>query len=226
VSERRGLLYGDVPKHNYDLIDLTSLNLDEFQAILPIFEAEFINYTTKWTLEGKPRHPDAPPYRPRKGSNLPAPEDRLLFILSYLKSGTTQFFHAYLFGMNQPQAYLWIRLLLHVLDATLQRMGHAPCRSAESLKEKITQRLDSQRYQPMPESDPSTPPLEAAIEHSASMISEVTTPALPEAAPSPVEQPKALFCHDATERPIARPLKGQARFYSGKKKGTASRTSS
>jgi hypothetical protein len=44
VSERRGLLYGDVPKHNYDLIDLTSLNLDEFQAILPVFEAEFINY--------------------------------------------------------------------------------------------------------------------------------------------------------------------------------------
>ena len=50
---------------------------------------------------------------------LATPEDRLLFILAYLKTYALQVGQRHLFGMGQSKANQWIHVLLPVLLAAL-----------------------------------------------------------------------------------------------------------
>src|SRR5882762_1258951 len=68
---------------------------------------------------------------------LPTPEDRLLFILVYLKTSTLQVVHGRLFGMVQGKANQWIHILLPVLLATLRTLGDAPARSLSALAQRL-----------------------------------------------------------------------------------------
>src|SRR5262245_41876069 len=49
------LRYRDLPTHTTDVLDLTSLTMDEFAALVPPFEAAFLEYMGKWTLHGRRR---------------------------------------------------------------------------------------------------------------------------------------------------------------------------
>jgi Helix-turn-helix of DDE superfamily endonuclease len=60
---------------------------------------------------------------------LPTPEDRLLFILVYLKTYPLQVVQGRSFGMGQSKAHQWIHVLLVVLQATLRALGDDPSRS-------------------------------------------------------------------------------------------------
>jgi DDE superfamily endonuclease len=64
---------------------------------------------------------------------LPTPEDRLLFVLVYLKTYPLQVVQGRLFGMGQSKAPQWIHVLLVVLQATLRTLGDAPTRSVQAL---------------------------------------------------------------------------------------------
>ena len=64
-----------------------------------------------------------------KNCPLPTPEDRLLFILAYLKTYALQVVQGRLFGMGQSKANQWIHVLLPVLLAALRTLGDAPARS-------------------------------------------------------------------------------------------------
>ena len=66
---------------------------------------------------------------PTQNCPLPTPEDRLLFILVYLKTYPLQVVQGRLFGMGQSKAHQWIHVLLVVLQATLRALGDAPTRS-------------------------------------------------------------------------------------------------
>nr|WP_235817028.1 transposase family protein [Bacteroides ndongoniae] len=50
---------------------------------------------------------------------LPLIQDKLFFILVYLKTNPLQEFHAIQFEMTQPQANRWIHLLSEILRHTL-----------------------------------------------------------------------------------------------------------
>ncbi|MGF1528526.1 MAG: transposase family protein, partial [Candidatus Competibacterales bacterium] len=50
-----------------------------------------------------------------KNCPLPLPEDRLLFVLVYLKQNPLQVLLAWLFGLTQPKAHQWLHVLLPVL---------------------------------------------------------------------------------------------------------------
>jgi hypothetical protein len=63
---------------------LTSLTVDEFQQVVLPFEAAYQRHTAPWRLDGKPR--TARRYTTYQNCPLPTPEDRLLFILVYLKT--------------------------------------------------------------------------------------------------------------------------------------------
>ena len=63
---------------------------------------------------------------------MPTIEDKLLFILIYLKQGATQEMHATLFGMHQPDANVWIHLLHPILNQALTARGELPVRQAEA----------------------------------------------------------------------------------------------
>ncbi|MGF1529328.1 MAG: transposase family protein, partial [Candidatus Competibacterales bacterium] len=57
---------------------------------------------------------------------LPLPEDRLLFVLVYLKQNPLQVLLAWLFGLTQPKAHQWLHVLLPVLLDTLRTHHHLP----------------------------------------------------------------------------------------------------
>lgn len=121
-------------KHN-QILDLTSLSEEQFEQLVAPFEAAFLRHMQQWTMEGKPRTARA--YTPYANSPLPTPEDRLLFILSYLKVAALQVAHAALFDMTQSNANKWIHILLVVLHQTLQDLGDAPSRHVAALRERL-----------------------------------------------------------------------------------------
>jgi hypothetical protein len=60
---------------------------------------------------------------------LHRPEEKLLFILVYLKTYPLQVIMGKLFGLSQPQANHWIHRLLPVLQASLDDLGVCPERN-------------------------------------------------------------------------------------------------
>jgi len=118
-----------------EFLDLTSLTLDEFQHLVPSFEAAFQAHIAAWRLDGKPR--TARQFSIYKNCPLPTPEDRLLFILTYLKTYALQVVHGRLFGMGQSKAHQWIHVRLPVLLAALRTLGDAPARSLTALAQRL-----------------------------------------------------------------------------------------
>jgi len=68
---------------------------------------------------------------------LPTPEERLLFILAYIKTYALQVVQGRLFGMGQSKANQWIHVLLPVLLAALRTLGDAPARSLTALAQRL-----------------------------------------------------------------------------------------
>jgi hypothetical protein len=115
------------------ILQLTSLSEEEFEALVPAFETAFVAHMQEWTLEGKPR--EGRRYSSYANSPLPTPEDRLLFILMYLKQAPTQLAHGVAFGMGQPKANQWIHVLLVALRNALGSLGVVPSRGIVALAE-------------------------------------------------------------------------------------------
>ena len=126
-----GLRFTDVQSRPLEFLDFTSLTLDEFQQLVPPFETAFHARRAAWRMEGKPR--TARRFTVYKTCPLPTPEDRLLFILVYLKTYALQVVHGRLFGMVQGKANQWIHVLLPALLAALRALGDAPARSLSAL---------------------------------------------------------------------------------------------
>jgi hypothetical protein len=129
------LQFTDVQTRPTEFLDLTSLTLDEFQLLVPPFEAAFQAHLAPWRLDGKPR--TARRCTVYKNCPLPTPEDRLFFILVYLKTYALQVVQGRLFGMGQSKAKQWIHVLLAVLLAALRALGDAPARSLTALAQRL-----------------------------------------------------------------------------------------
>ena len=127
--------FTDVQARPTEFLDLTSLTLDEFQQLLPPFEAAFHAHMAAWRLDGKPR--TARQFAVYKNCPLPTPEDRLFFILTYLKTYALQVVHGRLFGMGQSKANQWIHILLPALLVALRTLGDAPARSLTALAQRL-----------------------------------------------------------------------------------------
>jgi Helix-turn-helix of DDE superfamily endonuclease len=130
-----GLRFTELQSRPMEFLDFTSLTLDEFQQLVPPFEAAFHARMAAWRMDGKPR--TARRFTVYKNCPLPTPEDRLLFILAYLKTYALQVVHGRLFGMVQGKANQWIHVLLPALLATLRALGDAPARSLAALAQRL-----------------------------------------------------------------------------------------
>jgi hypothetical protein len=130
-----GLRFADLQSRPTEFLDFTSLTLEEFQALLPSFEVAFQAHMAAWRLDGKPR--TARRFTVYENCPLPTPEDRLLFILAYLKTYALQVVQGRLFGMRQSKANQWIHVLLPVLLAALRTLGDAPARSLAALAQRL-----------------------------------------------------------------------------------------
>ena len=127
--------FTDVQARPTEFLDFTSLTLDEFQLLVPPFEAAFQERMAAWRLDGKPR--TARRFRVYKNCPLLTPEDRLFFILTYLKTYSLQVVQGRLFGMGQSKANQWIHVLLRALLAALRTLGDAPARSLTALAQRL-----------------------------------------------------------------------------------------
>jgi hypothetical protein len=146
---------------------LTSLTLDEFQQLVPPFEAAFQAHMAAWRLDGKPR--TARRFSVYQHCPLPTPEDRLLFILTYVKTYSLQVVQGRLFGMGQSKANQWIHVLLPVLLAALRTLGDAPARSLTALAQRLG----------VSEADAATVVTPLAEEPAPGSTAPATTPAAP-----------------------------------------------
>ena len=72
-----GLRFNELQARPIEFLDLTSLTLDEFQQLVPPFEAAFHARMAAGRMDGKPR--TARRFTVYKNCPLPTPEDRLLY---------------------------------------------------------------------------------------------------------------------------------------------------
>src|SRR2546421_11819155 len=134
-----GLRYAEVSQRELKLLDRTSLTVEEFAQLVPAFEKAFQERMKEWRLDGKKRSERR--YTTYANCPLPTPEDRLLFILVYLKTNVLQVVQGELFAMPQNKANQWIHTLLPVMQTTLRRLGDAPARSMEQLAQRLDQSI-------------------------------------------------------------------------------------
>ncbi|OLE33266.1 MAG: hypothetical protein AUI36_28585, partial [Cyanobacteria bacterium 13_1_40CM_2_61_4] len=130
-----GLRFADVQSRPTELLDFTSLTLEEFQILIPPFEAAFQAHMAAWRLDGKPR--TARQFAVYKNCPLPTPEERLFFLLTSLKTYALQVVQGRLFGMGQRKAHQWIHVLLPALLAALRALGDAPARALGALAQRL-----------------------------------------------------------------------------------------
>jgi hypothetical protein len=130
-----GLRFADAQSRPTEFLDFTSLTLEEFQILIPPFEVAFQAHMAAWRFDGTPR--TARRFTVYKNCPLPTPEDRLFFLLTYLKTYALQVVHGRLFGMLQGKANQWIHVLLPVLLAALRTLGDAPARSLTALAQRL-----------------------------------------------------------------------------------------
>src|SRR5215831_16247419 len=103
---------------------LTGLTLSEFQRLLTAFPQAYQRlYPANQTAQGQPRQ------RSIGGGckgRLEQPEEKLWFLLLYLKTYPLQAIMGELFGLSQPQVNYWIHRLLPVLRSALDDLGVLP----------------------------------------------------------------------------------------------------
>lgn len=201
----KGLRFADICRRSAEVLALTSITLSAFNALVPHFEAKFREGMSQWCVNGTPRT-SRRPYVTYRNCPLPAAEDRLLFVLAYLKNNPLQVAHGRTFGMVQCKANTWIHLLLPVLRSTLGALGHVPCRTVAELADRLNVTIEEAAdiiAAPVSEDPGAIPP----------------TPC-EEKGPEACATPGGVFCHDGMERRIQRPkdAKQQKLNYSGKKK--------
>src|SRR5688572_24675041 len=129
-----GVRFADVQARPAEFLNLTSLTLEEFEVLVAPFEAAFQDHMAAWRLDGKPR--TARRFTVYRTCPLSTPEDRLFFLLTYLKTYTVQVVQGRLFGMSQSKANQWIPVLLPALLAAL-RGDAAPARSLTALAHRL-----------------------------------------------------------------------------------------
>jgi Helix-turn-helix of DDE superfamily endonuclease len=198
-----GVRFAELQSRPMEFLDFTSLTLDEFQQLVPPFEAAFHARMAAWRMDGKPR--TARRFTVYQNCPLPTPEDRLLFILVYLKTYALQVVQGRLFGMGQSKANQWIHALLPVLLATLRTLGDAPARSLAALAQRLG----------VSEADATTvvtPLAEEPTPVVAAPPTEQTAPLLPMTGPN-----------GASSAP--KPLVNSTRVIAGRKKTTPSKMS-
>ncbi|SRR6266540_405657 len=116
--------FGTLKRDRRKFLALTGLTVKEFQTLLPFFtEAYERMYVGARTQTGRKRQRQ--PGGGRTGA-LPRREQKLLFILIYVKAYPLQVVMGELFGMSQPSTNAWIQRLLPVLAEALTALQVMP----------------------------------------------------------------------------------------------------
>jgi hypothetical protein len=124
------LRYENLKKKPKAFLTFTGFTVEEFQILLEAFTTAWESYVQKNRLP--------PEIRQRGGgrkARLRTCQEKLLFILVYLKTYPLQEVLAFHFDMSQGQACQWIHILSEVLRLALGELGHLPERDPQKVKE-------------------------------------------------------------------------------------------
>lgn len=129
------LSYADVKEKASTLRAMTSLDREEFETLAEDFESVWQEQEKQAGREvGKGGRP----------AQLGRIEDKLFFILFYLKTYPLQEVLGHLFGLSQGQANVWIHRLSGVLKETLQQQGYQPARLSEEMQARLADEVAQQ----------------------------------------------------------------------------------
>ena len=131
--------YQNLRRNEAQFLSTTGFSLSCFDGLFLYFEVQWDKYITRYTIAGKER---IRPPRVYKNKVFEDTQSMLVFILYYLKNNSLQESQAAMFGMNQPQANVWIHLLKSILLKTLGVSKSLPCRDFESLQKFLQQDQD------------------------------------------------------------------------------------
>src|SRR5215831_11393374 len=123
--------YQQVHQHPKLLLAMTSLTQAEFQQLLSHFQHAWDQYVQQHYVDRDNRQRQYGAGRSEE--TLVTLEDKLLFILYYMKVYPLQEVLAFEFGMVQSTAHAWIHLLSAVLKQALDHGGYVPKRDAKQL---------------------------------------------------------------------------------------------
>lgn len=123
------LRYQEICAKKSRFLALTGLHVEEFVVLLTSFQEAFDWSMQHATITGEKR--EYRRYTTYSNSPLPTMEDKLLFILVYLKHNLHQEIQGCLFGMSQTNVSKWTHLLHGILNQALAQQSHLPARTAQ-----------------------------------------------------------------------------------------------
>ena len=117
---------------------MTGCSVGVFNQLLPYFTEAHHEYLSRFHLTGK-RRSGYRQYVMYQNSPLSCVEERLAFILSYLKLNPLQEHHADLFGIEQKQCYQFVHGLRIILHQALESAGCMPAQTDEELQLRLSE---------------------------------------------------------------------------------------
>jgi hypothetical protein len=132
--------YSKIKSNANLLLAMTSLTQDEFENFLVYFKKAFDDYVSEAYINRPDRKRQ---YGGGKDeSTLTDIEDKLLFVLYYVKVYPLQEIIAYEFGMDQSTANQWIHLLSRILQKSLDDGGYLPERNPDEVGKALASEVD------------------------------------------------------------------------------------
>lgn len=112
------MAYQQARKNERQFKALTSLTIEQFDLILPIFEIKWEAFIEKFNLDGTPR---VRKYVPKNEEQLPTVAQKLFFILFYKKTNSLQEAMALQFELDVSMVNKWIHILSPILEKSLEK---------------------------------------------------------------------------------------------------------
>jgi len=122
--------YFKIRNRSRQFLSVTGLQVEEFDFLYSSFSPRWRNFYRIHTIEGKKRktpliNPDT------ETKTLPSVEEKLFFILAYLKNHGLQEMTAASFDFSQSQASKWQKVLRPLLENTLKDLKMLPQRDGQ-----------------------------------------------------------------------------------------------
>jgi DDE superfamily endonuclease/Helix-turn-helix of DDE superfamily endonuclease len=130
--------YEQWKKNPIRFVAMTGYSMEQFGQLLPYFKEAHDTYVSRYQMNGK-RRKGIRKFVMYANSPLPSVEERLAFILSYLKLNPLQEQHADLFDMQQKQCYEFVHGLRTILDQALELASAVPAQTNSGLQDKLTE---------------------------------------------------------------------------------------
>ena len=128
--------YSNLRQRTKQFESVTGLKVEEFDQLLSVFSGKWRNFYRIHTIEGKKRK--APIMNPDKDTkSLCTVEEKLFFILVYLKNYSLQTMLSASFGFSQSQASKWQKVLCPLLFDTLDSLKMLPLRDAHRVAQAL-----------------------------------------------------------------------------------------